>query len=415
MARILIFFVGLTFFFSSAFAQKENVEIYDPFAPSSSQEEPAAPATGNSRSVPGPTDSYIPGDYSPSNTFSQASEQPSGFQSFVCVWEEAEIKSSPQTTSPVVGKVFFGDIVTPVTQSVSRGGKRYIEVEFQNGRSRGFIDEYYFEAESGPIALLKGANVYASPDIRSSFTGEAFRAGDIAVVTDFDGEWIQLLAAERTKKGWIRGFQNISISSEDIKIAAMLKHAREKDKTYGQKRQRLELIRAMPGFIESPFAELVRGELLALERGGIYYPPPKEPDPIIKEIEPFVNDFDKSESSLFLDEGSFSRSVPSDSRVVETKYDQNRQPYRQVTETGSFQPVDGPKSPSTRYWCYHKDKPKGSAILLQRPDGSYLKLEVVNKLRQSNQSVIGLGAQVLREVFGNSFSEVKTVRITYIE
>ncbi|MEM8898026.1 MAG: hypothetical protein AAGC85_07970, partial [Bacteroidota bacterium] len=383
-----------------------------PFSPQESLNEKEAPRTSTFRNA-GPTSPYATeGTYSTyaRDPYNQTSNQPSGFESFVCVWEEAKIMRGLFDTT-TIGKVFFGDVVTPVEQSQSRGdGQRYIKVEFQNGRGVGYIDEYYFEAESGPIAVLKKMNVYANPDVRSTFTGESFDQGDIAVVTDFDGEWIQLLAPQRAKRGWIRGFHNISIAPDDIRIAAMLKHARQSDRNYDQKRQRLEVIRAMPGFIQSPLAEMVRYELQNLERGDFYYPPPKEPEPEFPPAPETVDDFDKS-NSFYSDK----RSLDSDTRIVETFFDPNGQPYRKITETGSFQPVDGPKRPSSRYWCYHKDKPKGSSVLLERPNGTYLKLEVVNKLRQSNPAVIGLGEQVLREVFGNTFTQVKTVRITYLE
>lgn len=413
MARILISLLSVTFFLSSTFAQEGT---YDPFSPLQGQEEKEAPRTSTFRNA-SPSSPYASsGTYNSyaRDTYIQPESQPSGFESFVCVWEEANIRRGLYDTT-TIGKVFFGDIVKPIEQSQSRGdGQRYIKVEFQNGRGVGYIDEYYFEAESGPIAVLKKMNVYANPDVRSTFTGESFDQGEIAVVTDFDGEWIQLLAPKRAKRGWIRGFQNISITPDDIRIAAMLKHARESDRNYDQKRERLEFIRGMPGFIQSPLAAMVREELQNLERGDFYFPPPNEPEPVFPTEPSTVDDFDKS-GSFFSDDGNFNRSFESDTRTVETLFDPNGQPYRKVTETGSFQPVDGPKRPSTRYWCYHKDKPKGSFVLLERPNGTYLKLEVVNKLRQSNQSVIGLGEQVLREVFGNSFTQVKTVRITYLE
>ena len=85
--------------------------------------------------------------------------------------------------------------------------------------------------------------------------------------------------------------------------------------------------------------------------------------------------------------------------------------YNRVTETGTIMEVDGPRRPKNKYWCYHKTRPIGSEVLLHVPGGGIVKLEVVARLRPNNKNAIGLGKQVLEEVYGSRFA--KTASFSY--
>ncbi len=307
--------------------------------------------------------------------------------SLVCAWPKVGLRDTPGERGQYVQTIYFGEQVRLYGNNLRRAsGKNYIQVETNTGRV-GWVDQYYFISEGGLVTLLKNKTIYEAPSPVTATSGE-FKAGDLLILSDYqDGNWVELVSEGRRKIGWVKGIDEVSFSAIDIEFAKLYQDAIRMG-TETQRLRELEKIRRMPDIARSGLEPIIT--FAALE----YSSPGREAvitDPNTDEI-------------IYYDDGSGEvrgGETKQAEVVVEKVIDmETGRYYNRVTETGMIAEVNGPKKPKSIYWAYHKTRPVGSKILLHVPEGGYLQLEVVARLRKDNPASIGLGKQVLEAIYG---------------
>ena len=320
--------------------------------------------------------------------------------SATCVWPVVGLFEQPGRNARRLGSVYFGETVVRTGDEavVKSEGRSYFKVQSQDGQL-GWVQEYLFIEQGGPVVLLRDAEVFLKPGSATTTTGEKFLSGELLIFEDYDAEngWVKVVGMERYREGWVRGIEIVSVDENDIQISKLLMEARLQTNNSERKRQ-LEEIRDQPGFNASNLAGIVNEELKR------EYP-----------NRPVVYDPEPAPGEVFYDEPSSSGSGtvtppaaegPVAGIVMEKVIDmETGNYYNRITETAIVLEVKGPKKPKNMYWCYHKTRPIGSKVLLHIPEGGAVQLEVVSRLRQSRTEGIGLGKKLLESVYGSRYQE----------
>ena len=316
--------------------------------------------------------------------------------STTCVWPMVGLNDLPGRNARRLGSVYYGETVMRLGDEavVKSEGRSYIKVQSQDGQI-GWVQEYLFIEQGGPVVLLRDADVFLKPGSATTTTGDKFLAGELLIFKNFDAEngWVEVVGMEKYREGWVRGIDIVSVDESDIQISKLLMEARQQTNNSDRKRQ-LEEIRNQPGFASSALAGIVNQELQR------EYP-----------NRPVVYDPEPAPGEVFYDEPSSSGSGtvtpkapegPVSGVVMEKVIDmETGQYYNRITETARILEVKGPKKAKNMYWCYHKSRPIGSKVLLHIPEGGAVQLEVVSRLKQSREENIGLGKLLLESVYGN--------------
>ncbi|MEM6632554.1 MAG: SH3 domain-containing protein, partial [Bacteroidota bacterium] len=322
-----------------------------------------------------------------------------GLDSMVCAWPMVPLRAHPGQSGQYIQTIYFGEQVGRVRRSVQRNeGRNYVEVITLSGNS-GWVHEDQFVSEGGIVTLLEDKAVFSGPS-NVTATAKTFRAGELFILSDFqNGDWVELLGPKQVKSGWVKGIDQISYEGVDIKFAKLFQDALNK-RTHTLRFRALEEIRRLPDYSYSNLEPVIT--LAAMEIGGtgsevdggeVYYD-----DGIM------VNDGIPSRAGGVIEPSSTSPQI-----VVEKVVDmQTGTYYNRVTETGQIAEVDGPKRPKNTFWAYHKTAPVGSQVLLHLPEGGYVALEVVARLKQTNPASIGLGKKLLESVFGTRHAKWAT-------
>lgn len=306
-----------------------------------------------------------------------------------CAVPSARLLDSPGASGTTKEYIFFGDQVRFRGQTVYRNRRQYLQV-ITAGSETGWVLAEEFVHEGGLVAFLEDVPTYSRPG-SNVISRQGFRKGDPAIVTHFQDDWVELIGPEPEKKGWINRIDALSLEPIDISIAQMLIRAQASE-TPQSRIFALEDIRNIPGFNNSPLADVVRQRINETPPPVITEPIPQPNPDLTTPITP---------GNIYVDEIL----TPDGRRLFK------------VTEIGAIQPVEGPKGNKRNggFFAYHKHRPIGSEILLERPDGGYEKLIVVNRLRDDNSAIIGLGREVLQIVFGSNYQQVKQARVVYIQ
>ena len=308
--------------------------------------------------------------------------------SMVCVFSEIGLRETPGPYGRFKTTLYFGDQVRISNAPPRRfGGKNYLEV--MRGTEIGWVEEDAFIKGGGVVVLLTDKQIHNSPNVASA-TSDYFKAGDLYVLTDFDGSnWVELMTRQGTTVGWIKGIDEVSFSQETLGFANLIHQARRIEDANTRKVE-FRKIKYLPGFSRSELAPILERMLLSFPNDQeVAYSDPEDKD------EKYIDDGERSKDVDIPSRGE------SPSFVVEKVIDmESGRYYNRVTENGQIAEVDGPKKPKSIYWCYHKTRPINSKVLLHMPEGGFVQLEVVARLRKSNSASIGLGKKLLESVYG---------------
>lgn len=329
---------------------------------------------------------------------------PPSQNAYLCAKSSLKVSVSPGNNSEVIGYIFFGEEVMPAGNATFRNGTSFIEIRTTDNRS-GWVEESALVKDGGLIVFTASGNIYPSPDFNTPLYQTSFQQGDMAILVDFQDEWMRLIGSTEGKEGWVNGLDKVSIDPADISIGKLLLEA-ERERDPVRKRQLLEGIRNFPNFFSSPLAITVDQKINS-SSGTPSFPSTSSSLPSTSYLSNEGMDFT----------AAFDRSVPNTAAsqyFVETITDPvSNRTFQRVTEIGSYQPVKGPANPKSIYFAYHKTREIGTYILLETPSGGYTRLMIVNKLKSDNSNVVGLGEAVLRESFGPNYKDVKQIKIVY--
>lgn len=350
-------------------------------------------------------------------------------QTSVCAYKSIVLHEAPGRNSRKLGTIVFTEEMEHLGQEalLKEERRNYILVKTRDGK-QGWVDEMYIVKDGGVVVLLEDSKVFERPATFSSSTSDFFRAGEIAILTDFQDNWVKLVSYRKDIEGWVEGYHKLSAEDYDIEVAAMLAKALEIPDD-NVRRQELAKIGSMRGFISTEMKGVINRTLNIVDESNqrpipvdseVYYDQPN-PGPIEGEdafaISPYRTD---RSDGLYSDNGRInSVYVPNSERRPQIQEKEvidmsTGRSYLQVTESGTIQPVKA-KKPKNIYYCYHKTLPIGSKVLLEIPGGQgYVPLEVVARLRSNNPHVVGLGSEVIKAVYGVvKAKEVQSVSISY--
>ena len=336
------------------------------------------------------------GSSGPSNTLSSK-------DSLVCAWPMVPLRANPGQGGQYLQTVYFGEQVRRMGDQIQRNeGRNYVFVQTASGRS-GWVHDYQFVPEGGLVTLLEDKAVYEG-HATASATSRMFRAGELFILSDFvKGDWVELVGPKKTKVGWVKGIDRISFDPVDIKFAKLYQDALVK-RTHTLRFRALEEIRRLPDFQLTKLEPIIN--LAAMEIGGatadvgggdVYYD-----DGMIGDIGGTPNPTRDGSVVVLPEENTPRINVE---KVVDM---QTGMYYNRVTETGQIAEVLGPKRPKNDFWAYHKSAPIGSQVLLHLPEGGFVALEVVARLKQTNPASVGLGKKLLESVYGTRHAKWAT-------
>jgi len=315
-----------------------------------------------------------------------------------CVWNKVPLRQGPGKTGAYVSRVFFGEQVEKLGEEayVPEEKRTYVRVRTTDGKS-GWVHEYLFVPSGTAAVVLQAGQIYDRPNTPSTITMKSFEPGEIVVMENAVGDWVHLVGREKKKAGWIKGLHKITVDQRDIEFATLLASAREDKPGPKQQEKLAALLEAaqQAGSVLTPLIASLRAgsegnpELIA-SRG----------DEAIR-VSP-------SQSSLVLP-----RAIPADLRTETVRDPFSGQLREETIESGSIYPIQGPASPRTPFYAYHKTLPIGSRVFLRLPgDQGVVALEIVNRLREDNPHMLGMSPASITLLFGDKVPE--TVQISYL-
>ncbi len=370
------------------------------------------------------------------------SVEPGAF--FICAWETARVHEYPNLGSPNVGSVVYTEEVRHLGREafVRSENRNYVYVETEDG-AEGWVNEAYLVQGGGSVVLLDQAQIFSRPKTTTAITNQQFAGGEIAILSEFRDGWVKLTGKQKQKEGWVQGYDKLSVEQRDMEAATLLAKALSKTSQQDQLRELRELRGGrsylspeMQIVIDQSIAAVSRGNQPAANQpynGPVYYDEPaSQPSyPSTPSTPYYANGEDAfsnstggntySNPSRGSNSGPIEVQRPATAPVNPYAYQEREvvdmatgRSYIRVKETGTIQPVKA-KDPKTTYYAYHKSVPVGSTILLAVPGTDmYVELEVIARLRSDNTNMVGLGAEVIKAVFGEiAAKDVGSVTIEY--
>lgn len=338
----------------------------------------------------------------------------------VCAWESARLFKQPGEAN-LVGTVLFGEEVTHLGQEalVKEEKRNYILVKTNEGKI-GWINEVFLVKDAGLVVVLEKSRLYETPGSFSSAKDVFIQAGELAILNNYQEDWVFLVGKEKAKSGWIKGYELLSVDEDDISIASMLAKARAR-RTRGEQLTALKSIGETRGFLDSRLAPIIKEEIRRvsmtdeeqLTEGEKYLTEKDEfwengEDDLAVDLwnngdsrGPIRNELNR------LDEISNPNNVIKEAEnyrlerqeLVDFRTNETIIRYR---ETGTIAPVKA-KNPPSIYYAYHKTLPKGSKVLLEVPGtDKFVELTIIAPLRKDNPNMIGMGSKLLEAVYGET-------------
>ncbi|MEZ4828295.1 MAG: hypothetical protein R3C61_18700 [Bacteroidia bacterium] len=285
----------------------------------------------------------------------------------VCAWKSAPLMEYPGRGSRQLGTILFTEELQHLGREAFVRGENhnYIWVKTRDGNT-GWIDEGLVVRNGGVVVLLESAVIYDKPATISSRTGNFFGAGEIAILSDFRENWIQLTSQNKARTGWVEGYNRISVEDSDIETAALLASAMEVVnpserrtalRKISESRGQLSpgMIRILDGAINNTYATATTATPAYTSGQNQLSRPATSTS---------TQNAWQGGEDIFVDDGT-SAPAPGVSRdnaaqpgmVIKDVIDmQTGRSYQRVYETGTIQPVVNKKAKDI-YYAYHKTLP----------------------------------------------------------
>lgn len=354
----------------------------------------------------------------------------------ICAFDQTSMYNLPGRKGDVITDVLFGEELTHLGReaTVKGEGPAYLLVE-TNGGAKGWISSGMVVRRGGLVVVLDRAPIYLRPSTSAAATNTFFEAGEMAILTDFSNNWIQLIGEDKNKEGWIQGYDRLSVNKNDLEVAGNIRVALfEKDEVNQREKlrrilsTRSEITPIMRSAVESRIQQTYPQGSGGNFGGTDYYDsnPSYTSDGYLPDQYQYYPGGEDAfaESNLNLAELGVSEVDlnnpvyrPNTSNYIEQEVVDatTGQSYLRVRQSGGIQPVKA-KNPKTIYYAYHKSLPVGSEILLEIPShpGKFVPLTVIAPLRPDNPNLVGLGAEVIQKVYGvEQASEVPYATIVF--
>ena len=376
----------------------------------------------------------------------------------ISAWDHVKVHEYPNQSSPHLGTIVFTEEVRHQgREAFVRGENRnYLYVQTEDG-TQGWVSDAYLVSGGGAVVILQDAAIFSKPGTTTAITNQQFTAGELVILSEFREGWIKLTGRQKAKEGWVQGYEKLSAEQYDIEAATLLAAALSLENTQDRQRELREL-RGGRSFL-SPEMQMVVDQAIARSAGPATRPAPTTTTPStayngpVYYDEPATPYYPSGEDAVTTYNNAPARpaanprpatttrpanspaAAPATQPAATTANPAVMRPatttpyayqerevvdmatgasYIRVRETGTIQPVKA-KTPPSQFYAYHKSLPIGSKILLAVPGtNQFVELEIIARLRPDNPNMIGLGAEVIKAVYGEiAAKDVGSVSIEY--
>ncbi|MEM7657516.1 MAG: hypothetical protein AAF399_15385 [Bacteroidota bacterium] len=156
----------------------------------------------------------------------------------------------------VIGTLAFGQAVAQnkLDKSVKSGTQTYLPVVTQTGR-QGYVDFTELSRDGQLAVITRQTSAYETFSEEEQQNAVLLQPGEMVVIDGANNSWMRLIGPNGEKRGWVFGFDHLSTDPLDIAIGREIILARLETNP-NRRRQRLNNLRSLPGFGNSPLAPL---------------------------------------------------------------------------------------------------------------------------------------------------------------
>jgi len=179
------------------------------------------------------------------------------YKGFVCIYDNAVVRTKPGEIASPVGLVRFGEAVAfvPNQQPIKEAGNTYYSVRLQTGQL-GWMVSHALVSDGRLAVITETAKGYLSlnPQTARDRNMIVFVPGELVVLEGVSGDFIRVVSRDAEKRAWVRGIGELSIDEMDIIIGEKLYEA-SRQNSISMRKAILQEIRNLPGFEQSELAD----------------------------------------------------------------------------------------------------------------------------------------------------------------
>lgn len=188
-----------------------------------------------------------------------------GYEVVVNGMDSLVIRSLPGAMGKKLGSVKFGDALAKFANAdpVYSSDVTFIKVQTETGQV-GWVPQIATVPNGAIAAIIESVVASVSPGSRLDRGRFILSIGDLVVLSQERGDYIQIVTRNMGSVGWINANKGWSIIYDDVAIA-MMYHEAMKLPYLVQRLRELQAITLYEGFYESPLSELVLKEIESLK------------------------------------------------------------------------------------------------------------------------------------------------------
>ncbi|MDX2282810.1 MAG: hypothetical protein NW241_01550 [Bacteroidia bacterium] len=186
---------------------------------------------------------------------------------YISLYDGLQLTLQPGPGSPARGTAAFGEALTLLSaSSTTQNGRTYVQARTRQGVI-GWTELAGLAREGQPAAVTASFRALPQPSQRQDRGAVQFLPGELVVLLDAQGEWVQLAGRNAEKQGWVFGIDYFSIEPLDLKLASAMHQASLAPSVSGRLSQ-LYALRNLAGYQTAELAPAVEQQIAALQGGA---------------------------------------------------------------------------------------------------------------------------------------------------
>jgi hypothetical protein len=183
------------------------------------------------------------------STAKDTASEPAPVVKAVCISNGVAIRAEPKKDGKWISSMMLGEVCNYLGETIADStdkNQEFYKVELSDGaivwaRSYGLL------LDAKPAAIIDQTPVYTRPDLVTK-TDKSFGTAEFVVIVGEKDNWIEVVGAEKRKKGWIN-MDAVSTQSEEVAVATLV-HKNLMDKSGNIQTEKIS------GFLEQlPYKE----------------------------------------------------------------------------------------------------------------------------------------------------------------
>jgi hypothetical protein len=185
---------------------------------------------------------------------------------YISLYDGLQLTLQPGPGSPARSTAAFGEALTLLSaSSTTQNGRTYVQARTRQG-AIGWADLAGLAREGQPAAVTASFRAVPQPVQRQDRGAVQFLPGELVVLLDAQGEWVQVAGRNAEKQGWVLGIDYFSIDPLDLKLAAAMHQASLAPAVSGRLAQ-LYALRSLAGYQTAELAPAVEQQIASLQGG----------------------------------------------------------------------------------------------------------------------------------------------------